>query len=137
MTRLLSRAALALVAVLAASVCVIAAIGFLTGALYLWLRSLPLTPAPVALIVGLVLLGIAGLAITAAALIVAGRNRTAPAGGGLLAAGLAARAVCEAAQATEAHPYGAASLALLAGLALGSSPDMQEIIKAALRAREP
>jgi hypothetical protein len=43
------------------------------------------------------------------------------------------RAAREAASAVAAHPYGASSVAFLAGLALGGSPDLRDLLKMALR----
>ena len=42
----------------------------------------------------------------------------------------------EAAAAAEAHPYGVFWAAFLAGLVLGASPDVRDIVKTALRASD-
>ena len=61
MERFLWRMAIATASVIALIVFLIVAIAFLTGALYLFLCSIPLTPPAAALIVGLVGLGLAAL----------------------------------------------------------------------------
>jgi hypothetical protein len=133
MTRLLLRGLTAFAAAVAALACIVAAIGFFAAALYLWLRSLPLPSALAALIAGLALLAAAAPLIFAAARVSAGRRRTG--GRHPSIADLGDRALHEAAAAAELHPYGAAALALLAGLAIGASADLQEMLKAATGAR--
>jgi hypothetical protein len=140
-TGLLARALVALAVALTSLACTIIAAGFLSGALYLWLRSLSLAPALAALLVGVVLLGIAGLGTVAAVQVAGGTDRVARAGadgavgGSSLVAEFGARAAREAVAATDAHPVGAASLAFLAGLSVGASADLHEMLKAALRTR--
>jgi hypothetical protein len=65
---------------------------------------------------------------------VSSRNRPKP---GTLSPGalLGGQAMRSAADAAGAHPYRAAGLAFLAGLAVGVSRDLQDLLKAALRTR--
>lgn len=137
MERFLSRVVISLAAGVAAIILVAAAVGFLGAALYLLL--LPVMPAPsAALVVGLVGLVLAGLIILVARLTArrgaAGRgvgaadpgragevNDIAAALGGLLAREVASRA--------QARPYRAVAVALLAGLAVGISPELRDILR--------
>ncbi|HVB15033.1 MAG TPA: hypothetical protein VNF04_00710 [Stellaceae bacterium] len=139
---LLARTVATVAATLTVTGLLIGAIGFLSAALYLYLVSVPLPPALASLVVGLALIGVALLVIVAAR-IAAGRPaarrwlRSAGHDNGNAGWGAAAfggRVAREAEAATEAHPYGAALFAFLAGLALGGSPELQDIIKTALKA---
>jgi hypothetical protein len=138
---LLTRLVIAAAAAAAALGCVTSAIAFMVGALYLFLLAVPMQPETAKLLVGLTLLGIAvGMALVAER--VAGgayRRRRRRAGnrsaGASLVAQLGDRVASEAATAVEAHPGSAMVLVFIIGLALGGSPEMQQIIKAALRAR--
>ncbi len=139
MAGLLSRAVIAVAAALVAIGSVVAATGFLIGALYLYLLAVPMTPGLAALTVGLVLLTVAALVVVAAWIVVRPRrprpSGAAPAGGrDTLAAGLGNIAAREAVAAAEAHPYYAFSAAFLAGLALGGSPEVQDLVKTVLKA---
>lgn len=139
------RVTIAVAAALAVTGLIAAAIVWLTGALHLYLLALSVTPALAALIVGLALISLAVLVIAAARFAShrgAGgfwRRRTgvraAGSGGGIDSIadlrGLAAR---ETAAAAEAHPYGAFYAAFLAGLALGASPELRDMVKTALKA---
>jgi hypothetical protein len=131
---LLSRAAIAVAMTLIAIGLVIAAIGFLVAALYFYLLSLAVMPALAALIVGLALIGLAGLVLIAV-WIAFGRAKT-KSGRDSIGTQLGTRVASEAASAAEAHPYAASSVAFLAGLALGGSPDLRDLVKTALRASD-
>src|SRR5205807_9072788 len=99
MAGLLSRLALAIVPALIAGVCGIVAGGFLIGALYLYLLALPEPPEVAALIVGLVMLGLAVLILVLARLVARSGRRTGRAvtpDSGSLAAELGTRAAREA-----------------------------------------
>ena len=136
MTGLLARAAICLASVLIAGIFALGAAGCLADALYLWLRSLPLTPAVAMLIVGLVLLVVVGIAVLVAIRIVTpGRKPGLPKARGSNAADLGGRMLHEAAAAATAHPQAAAGISLLAGLAVGANPALQALLKAALRVR--
>jgi hypothetical protein len=139
--RFLSRVAISLAAAVAAIIFAAASVVFLGAALYLFL--VPTMPAPfAALVVGLVGLVLAGLIILVARM----TSRRGPAGVGIGAAdpsragdlsdiaatlgGLAAR---ELTSGTQAHPYRAFGVALLAGLAVGISPELRKILMGVLK----
>lgn len=141
MQRFLSRVAISLAAAVAAIIFAAASVIFLGAALYLSL--VPIMPAPfAALVVGVTGLVLAGLIILVARM--ASRRR--PAAPGIGAAdpsrasdfnditatlgGLAAR---ELTARTQAHPYRAFGIALLAGLAVGISPELRNILKDVLK----
>ena len=87
---------------------------------------------------GLALAGLAMLAIIAAWLACrrgAGRRWRRRAGR-TSADSITELAAGEAAAAAEAHPYGVFWAAFLAGLVLGASPDVRDIVKTALRASD-
>lgn len=133
MARFLSRLALAIAATLAAICCLFAATGFLIAALYIWLRSLPLSAPIAGVIVATALLLIGGLAILIAKWNVAPQRKAKP-DKASPAADLGGRVVRTAVEATEAHPYSAVAVALLAGIMVGISRNLQGLLKAVLRA---
>ena len=138
MQRFLSQVAISLAAAVAAIIFVAAAVGFLGVALYLSL--VPVMPAPVAALVvglaGLVIAGLIGLAARMAA-------RRRPAGGRAgspdpgrandVAATLGNLAARELASRAQARPYRAFAVALAAGLAVGISPELRNILKGVLK----
>jgi hypothetical protein len=140
MAGLLSRLALAVVPALIALACVIVASGFLIGALYLHLLALPELPEVAALIVGLVMLGLAAIVLVAARIAAArAQSRTGRAvtpDAGAIAAELGTRAARVASSAAGAHPYYTFCAAFLAGLTLGGSPQARNFVETALHAAD-
>ena len=142
---LLSRALLSLAAIVAALILVAAAVLFLGAALYLWLVALSFAPSLAALIVGGVGFALAGLIVLAARLSWrCGRTRrsasdrgaaAAPGAGNLndLAAQLGSLAARELNAEAQAHPYRAVVVSLLAGLAVGSSPALRNMLDKLLK----
>ena len=144
MVRMLSRVVLATAAGVAAMIAVAVATGWLAGALYLYLLSVAVEPAPAALAVGIVGLALAGLIVLAACLVagngpLSAKYRHGRASGSLpvdadaLAAQLGTLAAQELAAAARSHPYGAFSIALAAGLAVGGCPELRDVLKAGLK----
>jgi hypothetical protein len=143
--RFLSRALISLAAAVAAIMLVATAVVFLCGALYLCLVSMSAAPPLAALIVGLVLLILAGLIILAARVtpLRGGTSRTSgktgiadpgPTGDvGDLAATLGGLAAQQLSGHAQAHPYRTFAVALLAGLAVGASPELRNMLKTALK----
>ena len=141
MERLLSRVATSLAAAVASLIFVAAAIGFLGTALYLLL--VPVMSAPAAAFVvglaGLVLsasIGLAGYMTFRRALLPprfgsAGSGRRSDING--IAAALGELAAREMSAGAQAHPYHAVAIGLLAGLAVGISPELRDIFKGALK----
>jgi xanthosine utilization system XapX-like protein len=139
--RLLSRLAISLAAAVAALILVTAAIGFFGTAFYLLL--VPAMPAPVAALV----VGLAGLVLAGSIVLVvymtsrrtlvrralgsACSGRSSDING--IAAALGELAAREMSAGAQAHPYHAVALALLAGLAVGISPELRDILKGALK----
>ncbi len=135
--------AISLAAAVAAIVFVAVSVVFLGAALYLSLA--PIMPAPfAALVVGLVGLVVAGVIILVARMI----SRRSPAGVGIgaadpsragdvndIAAALGGLAARELTARTQAHPYRAFGVALLAGLAVGISPELRNILTDVLKNR--
>ena len=128
-------------AAIAAIIFVATAIVFLGAALYLSLVPIMIPPFA-ALVVGLVGLAVAGLIILVARMI----SRRSPAGPGTgaadpsragdlndIAASLGGLAARELTSRTQAHPYRAFAVALGAGLAVGISPELRDILKGALK----
>ena len=139
MERFLWRAAIAMAALIVVIVISIVAIAFLAGALYLLLRSMPMTPPAAALVVGLVGLGLAALVALAARLVsrrALPPGRTSGSGGSLgssnindIAARLAGLTAQEMLALIRAHPHRAVIVLLLAGLAVGVSAEIRHILK--------
>ncbi len=141
MERFLWRMAITTAALIALIVVLIVAIAFLTGALYLFLRSIPLTRPVAALIVGLVGLGLSALIVLVVHLV--SRRAAAPTGGVAgagtsqdssnindIAARLAGLTAQEMMALVRAHPRRAVIVSLLAGLAVGYSAQIRNILKA-------
>jgi hypothetical protein len=141
MERLLSRVAISLAAAVASLILVTAAIGFLGTALYLLL--VPDLSAPAAALVvglaGLVLSGSVALAgyMTFRRALVPPRFASAGSGRGSdingMAAALGELAAREMSAGAQAHPYHAVAIGLLAGLAVGISPELRDVLKGALK----
>jgi hypothetical protein len=144
MERFLWRMAIAMAALIALIVFLVVAIAFLTGALYLLLCSIPLTPPAAALIVGLVGLGLAAL-IALVVRLVSRRGAAFPlgrvAGSGAshdssnindIAARLAGLTAQEMVTLVRAHPHRAVIVSLIAGLAVGLSGQIRNILKAVI-----
>ena len=145
MERFLSRLLTSLAAAVAAIMLVAAAAIFLCAALYLFLVSMSVAPPLAALLVGLVLLMLAGLIILAARMAPRFR-RSAPSSGqpgsanpgpagnvNDLAAQLGAMAAEQLNSQAQAHPYRTFAVALLAGLAVGGSPELRNVLKKTLK----
>ena len=141
MERFLSRALISMAAAMAAFILVATAVVFLGAALYLFLvASMSAAPPLAALIVGLVGLVLAGLLILAARMASrgdwAGRTaaRAAFTDPGLagnvndLAAKLGGLAAQELNAQAQSHPYRTFVGALLAGLAVGGSPALRNML---------
>jgi hypothetical protein len=143
--RFLSRALISMAAVLAAIILVAAAVVFLGAALYLWLLSLSAAPPLAALLVGLTGLILAGLIILAARMASRcgrtgrpnGNSGSADAGlaGNVneLAAQLGSLAARELTSQAQAHPYRAVVASLLAGIAVGGSPALRNMLDKMLK----
>ena len=141
MERFLSRVLISMAAAVAAIIFVMMAMICLFGALYLFLVTMSVAPPLAALVVGLTGFGLAGLIILAAGMASRCRrsgqwcSRTGIAGPGCagnandLAAELAGRAAQELTAQALAHPYRAFVGALLAGLLIGGSPELRDILK--------
>jgi hypothetical protein len=139
--RFISRVVISVGSALAAILLVAVAIIFLGGALYLYLVSISAAPPLAALIVGLTGLILAGLFILVARMASrcswasrAGDRSGQPASGAAgnisdLASQLGGLAARELTAQTKAHPYRAVAVALLAGLAVGGSPELRDILK--------
>lgn len=145
MERFLSRVSIAMAAAVAAIIFVATAAAFLCAALYLALISMSAAPPLAALIVGLASLVLAGLIILVARAMLRWRraDRTSGEAGsavpGLagnvndLAARFGALAAQELTSQAQAHPYRSLVAALLAGLAVGVSPELRDLVKKALK----
>lgn len=142
---LLSRVAISLAAAVVAIIFVAAAIGFLGAALYLLLAGV-MSQALAALVVGLVGLALAGLIGLAVSMIFRrtparraigfmGSSRGGDIAGDIngIAAEIGSLAAREMNSAAKAHPYHTLALSLLAGLAIGLSPQLRDILKGALK----
>jgi len=130
--RFLSRMAFSVAATVVAIILVATAAFFLCAALYLFLVSLSAAPPLAAFLVGLTALIVAGLCVLAAR----GLGRTS--GGGAskdpgnlndLAARLGGLAAQQLGAQAQAHPYRAFVGALLAGLAVGASPELRSMLE--------
>jgi hypothetical protein len=145
MERFISRVVISVAAALAAVMLVVLAVIFRGGALYLFLVSISAAPALAALVVGLTGLVLAGLIILATRMASqCGRKnqageRSGPADPGAagnigdLASQLGGLAARELTAQTQAHPYRAVAVALLAGLAVGGSPELRDMLKKMLK----
>lgn len=145
MEQFLSRVLISMAAVVAAIVLGTVAVIFLCAALDLQLVAMSAAPPLAALLVGLAGLVLAGLLILAVRIAsrCGGAGRT---GGGTgfadpglagnvsdLAARLGGLAAQELTAQARAHPYRAVAAALLAGLAVGGSPELRAMLKKALK----
>lgn len=142
MERFLSRMLLSIAVAVAAIVLVATAVIFLCGALYLFLISLSVAPPLAAFLVGLLLLILAGLIILAARLAPRLRRTSGNTGGAEpgtagnvndLAAQLGGLAAAQLTGQAQAHPYRTFAVALLAGLAVGGSPELRDVLKKTLK----
>jgi hypothetical protein len=144
MERFLSRSQISIAVAIAAIILVAIAALFLGGAFYLFLVSVSATPPLAALLTGLVGLILAGLIILAGAIAsrcrrtggLRGKATSAKSGiardineraadlGSLVARELTAQA--------QVHPYRALAVSLLAGLAVGGSPELRNMIEKTL-----
>jgi hypothetical protein len=141
LSRLLTSLAAAVVAIILAATAAI----FLCAALYLFLVSLSAAPSLAALLAGMSALILAGLIILAARMAPRFRG-TAPTSGnsgradpGLagnvndLTAKLGGLAALQLTSQAEAHPYRSFAVALIAGLAVGGSPELRNMIEKMLK----
>jgi hypothetical protein len=141
MDRLLARVVLSAAAVIAALILIATATVFLCVALYLFLISLSAAPALAALVTGLTVLLLAALILLAARVATrrrsSGETRAAgrdPAGNiNDLAAQLGGLAAHDLASQAQAHPYRAFAVSLLAGLAVGGSPELRKLLAKLLK----
>jgi hypothetical protein len=143
--RFLSRMLTSMAAAVAAIILVATAAIYLCAALYLFLVSLSAAPPLAALLAGLAVLVLAGLIILAARMAPRFRRsdrasgNTGAADPGLagnvddLAAHLGGLAAQQLSAQAQAHPYRTFAVALLAGLAVGSSPELRNILKNMLK----
>jgi hypothetical protein len=136
---MLSRALISMVAAVAAIILVATAAIFLCAALYLFLVSLWVAPPLAALFAGLAALILAGL-IMLAARMAPGVRRTSrtrgPGGDGNvddLAARLGGLAAEQLNTGAQVHPYRTFAVALLAGLAVGASPEIRNMLRKTLK----
>jgi hypothetical protein len=136
---MLSRALTSMAAAVAAIILVASAAIFLCAALYLFLVSLSAAPPLAAFLTGLAALILAGLIILAARM-ATGQRRTdrtsgpAPAGnvddlaaqlGGIVAEQMNTEA--------RSHPYRSFAVALVAGFAVGASPELRNMLRKTLK----
>ncbi len=139
---------ISMVAATAALLLLAVAVVFLAGALYLWLRTASMPPALAALVVGFVGLALAGLVVLGTRFASGGDypprfGRPQGAAGALgradateaLASELGGLAARELVIYARAHPYHATSAAFLAGVTLGGSPDLRDIVATAVKSR--
>jgi hypothetical protein len=143
--RFLSRAVTSMAAAVAAIILVATAAIFLCAALYLFLVSLFIEPPLAALLAGLAALLLAGLIILAARMAPRFRRtdrtsaKTGSADLGLagnvndLAAKLGGLAAEQLNTQAQAHPYRTFAVALLAGLAVGGSPELRSVFEKILK----
>jgi hypothetical protein len=136
---MLSRALISMVAAVAAIILVATAAIFLCAALYLLLVSQSVAPPLAALLAGLAALILAGLIILAARM-APGIRRTSRTNGpdrdgnvDDLAARLGGLAAEQLNTGAQAHPYRTFAVALLAGLAVGASPELRNMLRKTLK----
>jgi hypothetical protein len=137
MHQFLSRVTIWSAAAIAALIFVATAVLFLGAALYLALVPI-MAPQFAALVVGLTGFVMAGLIILIARLTsrrAPSRSTDASGTGDInqVAAALGDLAARERTSQTQAHPYRAFGVALLAGLAVGISPELRNILKGVLK----
>jgi hypothetical protein len=136
---MLSRALTLMTAAVVALILVVLAAIFLCRSLYLYLVSLSAAPPLAALLTGLAALIVAGLIILAARIATGPRrtDRTSePSRNGNvedLAAKLGGLAAEQLNTAAQAHPYRTFAVALIAGLAVGASPELRNILRKTLK----
>jgi hypothetical protein len=136
---MLSRALISMVAAVAAIILVATAAIFLCAALYLFLVSLWVVPALAALLAGVAALFLAGLIMLAARMAPSFRRTgraSSPAPDGNvddLAARLGGLAAEQLNTGAQAHPYRTFAVALLAGLAVGASPELRNMLRKTLK----
>ena len=136
MERFLSRAVTSAAAAVAAIILAATAAIFLCAALYLFLVSLSVAPPLAALLAGLAALAVAGLIILAARMAPRFRGMGRTRGSGNvddLAAKLGGLAAQQLNTAAQAHPYRTFGVALLAGLAVGGSPELRSMFEKILK----
>jgi hypothetical protein len=128
-----------MVAAVAAIILVASAAICLCAAVYLFLVSLSVAPPLAALLAGLAALILAGLIILAARMSPGLRRRDRPSGSGPdsnvddLAAMLGRLAAHQLNTEAQAHPYRTFAAALLAGLAVGASPEISNMLRKTLK----
>jgi hypothetical protein len=136
---MLSRALISMVAAVAAIILVATAAIFLCTALYLFLVSLGVGPPLAALLAGLAALILAGLIMLAARMAPGVRRSSRTSGpardGNVddLAARLGGMAAEQLNTGAQAHPYRTFAVALLAGLAVGASPELRNMLRKTLK----
>jgi hypothetical protein len=143
--RILSRALIAMATAVAAIILVATAAIFFGAALYFFLVSLAVAPALAALLVGFAGLMLAGL-IPLATQLAQRRTRTARGGTNTgsadpgqadnlndFAARLGSLAAQQASGQARAHPYRSFVVALIAGLAIGGSPELRSMLEKLLK----
>jgi hypothetical protein len=136
---MLSRALISMVAAVAAIILVATAAIFLCAALYLFLVSLSVAPPLAALLAGLAALILAGLIMLAARMSPGLRRTGRTSGPGHdgnvddLAATLGGLAAEQLNTGAQAHPYRTFAVALLAGLAVGASPELRNMLRKTLK----
>ena len=139
MERFLSGAVTSMAAAVAAIILIPTAAIFLCAALYLFLVSLSVAPPFAALLTGLAALAVAGSIILAARMAPSFRGMGRTRGPGHIGNvdGLAAKLGGLAAQQlnteAQAHPYRTFGVALLAGLAVGGSPELRNVFEKVLK----
>lgn len=136
---MLSRALISMAAAVAAIILVASAAIFLCAALYLFLVSLSAAPRLAAALTGLAALALAGLIILAAWMALGQRPTDRMHGGGHdsnvddLAAKLGGLAAQQLNTEAQTHPYRTFVMALLAGLAVGASPELRSTLRKTLK----
>jgi hypothetical protein len=136
---MLSRALISMVAAVAAIILVATAAIFLCAALYLFLVSLRVAPPLAALFAGLAALILAGLIMLAARMAPSFRRTRRPSDPGDdgnvddLAARLGGLTAEQLNIGAQAHPYRTFAVALLAGLAVGVSPELRNLLRKTLK----
>lgn len=137
MNRWMVRITLSAVAIVVALIFTVTSVLFLGGSLYLFLLSVMLAPATAALVVGVVGLTVATLIIWIMRQLYRPRPPKADAlsfdGANDLAAQLGGLVARKVASSTQAHPYAAIGIALVAGLAIGLSPELRKVLMGAFK----
>jgi hypothetical protein len=136
---MLTRALISMVAAVAAIILVATAAIFLCAALFLFLVSLSLAPPLAALLAGLAALILAGLIMLAARMAPSVRLTSRNSGPGHdgnvddFAARLGGLAAEQLNTGAQAHPYRTFAVALFAGLAVGASPELRNMLRKTLK----